>query len=944
MAEFLSPGIFIEEVSTSGQQVEAVGTSTMSTVGWTERGPVDVATVVTGIDDYSRKFGEYTNDSRVPITVQAFFVNGGSRAYVVRVVPTDSVKGESCITEPITGEALSPVGTGSSPQTMTGTLTSVPAQKGSVVVTWRNDPAVPVTGENPTFSPAESETTVGPFLATLADVPLVNTPITVHWTEAVQATGTITNTTPTISDGDTVTVGATTYTFKSPFVNAANNINAVGGDTTALANLVKAINASGVAGTDYGAGTVANASAGAVVVTPGVSVSVYALVGGTGGNSIALAATGTALTTSGATLAGGVAAAAKSITITNTSTVGGVNASRISAASINRTTGALSITFNARTIGTDNGPGTNSITVDYEPAGGVETVTDDGAGLFTATTTGGTAVSGTIDYATGALSITFTGGTDQPYAGDTVTAAYNYCQWALEAANQGEWSSRMIFRVAGNANFFTYGPQTVAGAGTYSKFDITVLLQNTSTLEYETKETYEEVVFDDTTDALYFPNVINDNSDFVVVTDEGALDVPSVFKGTNHSGVSMGTGDGTTTLFTGTLANAPIVKTSVVITYTPVATGTRTLTADVNGNITGTGLDTTKTNTVNYTTGAFTLNFLTGANAPANLTTIDAAYISSPASTSVDYTFTGGADGTLTGPTFDRGQFTSPVLISQKRGLYALSKVDEVMQIVIPDFAGDTTVMGDQLDYADDRGDVFVILTTPKGFDGQAAADFRSITFNRKDKYAAMYWPWIKVTDPLNSAKTLTVPPLGWIAGVYARTDQTRNVGKAPGGTVDGALRFLSGLEHDPDKGERDLVYPLRVNPLINSTQTGLAVWGVRTLSPTNDVLRYVNAVRLFQFVEKSIFNSTFNFVFENITANLYNQLKTTCDGFLHNLFTNGYFAGSTPTQAYFVICDETNNPPEVANAGQVIVDIGIAPNRPGEFIRFRFSQKTLTA
>lgn len=154
----------------------------------------------------------------------------------------------------------------------------------------------------------------------------------------------------------------------------------------------------------------------------------------------------------------------------------------------------------------------------------------------------------------------------------------------------------------------------------------------------------------------------------------------------------------------------------------------------------------------------------------------------------------------------------------------------------------------------------------------------------------------------------------------------------------------MTGLESNPDRGERDLVYPLRINPLINSTQTGLAVWGVRTLSPTNDVLRYVNAVRLFQFVEKSIFNSTFGFVFESITANLYAALKSVCDSFLNNLYNSGYFAGSSPTQAYFVICDETNNPPEVANAGQVIVDIGIAPNRPGEFIRFRFSQKTLTA
>jgi phage tail sheath protein FI len=942
MAEFLSPGIFIEEVNTSGQQVDAVGTSTMATVGWTERGAVDTATVVTSIDDFQRKFGEYTNDSRVPITVQAFFVNGGSRAYVVRVVPTDSVAGESCITDQITGETLSPVGTGSSPQTMTATLAQIPAQKSSVTVSWRNNPAGTITGENPTFAPAESETAVGPHVATLANTPIIDGAITINWTEAIQALAVLT-TTGNFADTETVTLGAKTYTFQTVLTNVDGNVLIGATASDSLDNLVAAVNLGAGSGTAYAAATTAHPTVGALAGV-GAARTFYALVGGAAGNALASTETSTNASFAGATFSGGVAAAARTATLTGTATVGGANAARISAATINRTTGVLSITFVARTIGTNNGPGTNSITVDYDSGGALQTITDNGAGIFTGTTAGGTTITGTINYATGALSITFTGGTDQPYAGNTATVDYKHCMWELDAANPGEWSGRMTLRVSGNVNFFTYGTQAVAGAGEFSKFDVTVLLENTLTGEDEIKETYEEVSFTDADDALYFPDVMNDNSDFVEVTDSGTLDVPATFKGIDRTAVSMGTGNGTQTLFTGTLANAPIVKTSLVITYTSVSASTRTLVADVNGNITGIGLDTTKTNSVNYTTGAFTLNFLTTPDCPANASTIDASYISMPTTTSVDYVFTGGSDGTLTGGTFDRTVFTSPVLTASKRGMYALSRIDEVMQLIIPDFAGDTVVAGDQLDYADSRKDIFVILTTPQGMDSQEAADYRSITFNRKSKFAAMYWPWIRVTDPLNAAKTLTVPPLGWIAGVYARTDQSKNVGKAPGGTVDGALRFLTGLESDPDKGDRDLVYPLRVNPLINTTQTGLAVWGVRTLSPTNDVLRYVNAVRLFQFVEKSIFNSTFNFVFESITSNLYGQIKTTVDSFLLNLYSTGHFAGNSPAQAYFVICDESNNPPEVANAGQVIVDIGIAPNRPGEFIRFRFSQKTLTA
>lgn len=943
MAEFLSPGIFIEEVNTSGQQVEAVGTSTMSTVGWTERGPVDNARIVTSIDDFQRKFGEYTNDSRVPITVQAFFVNGGSRAYVVRVVPTDSASGESCITDQILGETMTPVGTGVTPQTMTDTLANIPVQKLSAVIKWRNNPAGTIVAENPVFAPAESETAVGPHLATLASTPIIDASpdVTLNWTHSVQAVGTLTFVGNPLNT-ETVTIGTKVYTFQTVLTNVDGNVLIGGSAAASLANLFAAITLGAGSGVSYAALTTAHPTA--FALTPvGLTMLVYALLGGVAGNTIASTTTVTGASFSAATLLGGTAPTAQTATLNTPSTIGGANAARISSFSLNLLTGALSITFAARIIGTNNGPDANSITVDYDAGGAIQTVTDNGAGVFTALTTGGTTVAGTIDYVTGAVSVTFTGGTDQPYLGNTVVVDYKHCQWEMDASNPGAWSGRLTMRVSGNSNFFTYGTQAVAGAGEYSKFDVTVLLENTLTGEDEVKETYEEVVFSDAEDAIYFPDVLNDNSDFIEVTDSGTLDVPATFKGVDRTQV-MGTGNSILQLFTGTLLNFPIVKTSIVITYTPIVGALRTLAVDVNGNVTGTGLDTTKTNNVNYTTGVFTLNFLGGNDRPLLATTIDAAYISMPTTSSVDYVFTGGSDGTLTGVTFDRNQFTSPILTASKRGMYALSRIDEVMQLVIPDFAGDATVAGDQLDYAEVRKDVFVILTTPAGMESQEAADYRSITFNRKSKFAAMYWPWVTVTDPLNAAKTLTNPALGWIAGVYARTDQTKNVGKAPGGTIDGALRFLTGLESDPDKGDRDLVYPLRINPLINTTQTGLAVWGVRTLSATNDVLRYINAVRLFQFVEKSIFNSTFGFVFESITANLYGMLKSTVDSFLLGLYGTGHFAGNSPTQAFFVICDETNNPPEVANAGQVVVDIGIAPNRPGEFIRFRFSQKTLTA
>jgi phage tail sheath protein FI len=963
VAEFLSPGIFIEEVNSSGQIVEAVGTSTMALVGWTRRGPVDEARLITGNADFQRRFGEYTNDSRVPISVQAFFANGGSRAYCVRVVPTDSAAGESCITEWVAGEVIG-VGTGAN-LALTPTAANLPLFKGSVTVSWRNDPGVITSGENPAFAPAEAEDLVGPSLGQLTAFPLTDNVVTVNWMEAFQASDTFFFNVLPIA-GETITLDGRTYTFAADGSGAADTVTIGGSISSSIDNLVAAINLSGTDALEYGAGTTVHATSGALNLataaapyTPAAGTMLaYSLVGGVAGNGAVVSEVITdaaSVWSTGApgAYAGGVAAAAKVATITDANTVGGTDVLRVSAASIDRATGALSVTFNDREVGVTNGPVANSITVDYEAGGALQSVTDDGAGgWLPAATAGGTTVAPAgatgVDYATGELDISWTGGTDLPYVGNSVTVSYNYCQWELDADNVGVWSDRMTFRITGNENYYTSGDQSVVGAGEYSKFDLTVLVTSTVTGENEIKETFEEVVFDDPADPLYFPDLMNANSDFITVTDTGAQDIPSTMKGTDVSGEVLGTGDAVPTLvFTGTLASASIVKTSLVITYEHdgYTTGAlRTLIADVNGNVTGTGLDITKTNTVNNTTGVYELNFLGGADAPADTKSITAAYISAPALTSIDYVFLGGSDGTLSGTTFDRTQFSSPILQPGRRGMFALDRIDEVMQLIMPDFAGDTTVMGDQIDYAEDRLDIFNIFTTPQNFDAEETKDFKTITFNRKTKYGAMYWPWIRVTDPTNAAKILTVPPLGWVAGVYARTDQTRNVGKAPGGTIDGALRFLTGLESDPDKGERDTIYPVRVNPLINTVQTGLAVWGVRTMSPTNDVLRYVNAVRLFQFVEKSIFNSTFGFVFESITSNLYSEIKTTIDGFLLNLFNTGHFAGATPDQAFFVVVDGSNNPPEVVNRGQVIVDIGIAPNRPGEFIRFRFSQKTLTA
>jgi hypothetical protein len=199
----------------------------------------------------------------------------------------------------------------------------------------------------------------------------------------------------------------------------------------------------------------------------------------------------------------------------------------------------------------------------------------------------------------------------------------------------------------------------------------------------------------------------------------------------------------------------------------------------------------------------------------------------------------------------------------------------------------------------------------------------------------ALYWPWVKIQDPTQNNQIRSINPVGHIAGVFARTIRNRNVGKAPGGITDGALLGVVGLTKKTTQGDRDTLYPNRVNPLIDTPQTGLAVWGVRTIDITGQ-FRFINARLLFRFVEKSLFNATHFAIFENNGSALWERLRLTCTGFLLDLQASGHFAGNKPSDAFFVICDSSNNN---SNSNATKIDIGIAPNKPGEFLIITLTQ-----
>lgn len=841
MAEFLSAGVFIEEVPSTTQIVGPVSTSNMSIVSWFPQGPSNVATLTTNFDQQVKVFGGFDKRSFGTYNMAAFFSNGGRRAWVVRVTPDDAVVATSRIMSVTTDQTLA-TGDGTT-VTFTGTASSS------------------LLKDNNGASPLKPSS------------------LTIRWR----------------GKGTQVTAQQTKQR------NGTTNLAALVGVLVYEGR----INPTSIPAVDESLFAVV--PSGDVVITWTSATNPVAV-------TIANPATG-------------------STTGTGTSGAG-------STVIFDYRTGFFSILMN---IG--DTPDAAAITATFFPTTVTETITDDGSGGLTGSPLTG---AGTVNYTTGAYSFTATSGA-KPHNLSPILATYTINAWALQAISAGVWGNSYSLQIQGSPNYYT------TATATFSRYTLNVVL--TDSLGNQTvQEQYEDLIYNDPTSPLFFADIINQFSSFIHITEPGGNEAPLQLNGIARKIVIAGGNDSDGgRLIQTTLLNGPLGKRTLVITYTDSSGTARTIKDDNQGNLVG-DVDPAYTNTVNYATGAVDFKTIPVAG-PLGIkagTLVQAVYSSSPAETVHSESFgsggagyTVGADGTFDATHFGRSRFTDPSLAVNYQGLYALDRVDELMQVIIPDFAGDTVVTGDLLDYANSRaegatgGDRFIVLTVPKGSSASQAVDYFRNRLGRFSNYAAMYWPWIKIADPLSNGRPLTIPSLGHVCGIYARTDTNRNVGKSPGGTVDGQLNFLLGLEIIPTQGERDFVYPNQINPFISSPQTGNAVWGVRTIS-IDSTWRYINARRLFMFLEKSIYNSTFWIVFENNGPALWTRIQAQVAGFLLALYNDGYFAGSTPDQAFTVICDDTNNTAQTIALGQVIIDVKVAPNKPAEFVRFRFQQQTL--
>lgn len=283
--------------------------------------------------------------------------------------------------------------------------------------------------------------------------------------------------------------------------------------------------------------------------------------------------------------------------------------------------------------------------------------------------------------------------------------------------------------------------------------------------------------------------------------------------------------------------------------------------------------------------------------------------------------------------------------VLERTGLEGLSAIDDITMVCVPDLM--MTMPGQKLDlnvikavqtaviaHCERMGDRVAILDTPPNLNPQFAKKWRMDIAGFDSSYAAMYYPWIEVSDPVTNRPAL-IPPSGHMAGIWARNDNTRGVHKAPANEV---VRGATGLGYAVTKGEQDVLNPVGVNCIRAFPGMGIRVWGARTLS-SNPSWRYINVRRLFNYVEKSIERGTQWVVFEPNEPRLWGRVRRDVTAFLRTVWRDGALFGASPGEAFYVKCDGETNPSESRDLGRLVVEIGMAPVKPAEFVIFRISQ-----
>lgn len=279
-----------------------------------------------------------------------------------------------------------------------------------------------------------------------------------------------------------------------------------------------------------------------------------------------------------------------------------------------------------------------------------------------------------------------------------------------------------------------------------------------------------------------------------------------------------------------------------------------------------------------------------------------------------------------------------------KQALRVLHRVDDVNLLTLPGVT-DPKVLTAAETFCRQRRAFLITDSPPTAKSPAEMLQAQQSGMLLKSSYAAVYYPWLKIQDPL-TRKLRVTPPSGTIAGVFARTDETRGVWKAPAGT-EATLKGVDSLEYELTEPEAATLNAKGINCLRTFAASGPVVWGARTLEGDNALgseWKYVPLRRLELFIEESIDKGTKWAVFEPNAEPLWIRLRVCVENFLLGLWQQGALMGQTPRYAFFVNCDRTTTGQADINTGFVSMVIGFAPLKPAEFIILRIRQRACEA
>ena len=327
----------------------------------------------------------------------------------------------------------------------------------------------------------------------------------------------------------------------------------------------------------------------------------------------------------------------------------------------------------------------------------------------------------------------------------------------------------------------------------------------------------------------------------------------------------------------------------------------------------------------------------TGALADADVWTSDAKSTPAPTTPATDVA----ADSAALVSADFRGS------VSAKTGIYALENTDLFnLLCILPDARGGDVpddVYQEALAYCVKRR-AMLIVDPKNGWTSVSGAQTGAGSMNLNGdgaRNAALYFPRILQADPALDGQIDVFPPSGAVAGTFARTDAQRGVWKAPAG-IDASLNGVAGLRVEMTDPENGLLNPLGINCLRTFPIYGRVVWGSRTMRGADaaaDEYKYVPVRRTALFIEESLYRGVKWVVFEPNDEALWAQIRLNVGAFMHNLFRQGAFQGTTPRDAYFVKCDRETTTQNDVNLGIVNIVVGFAPLKPAEFVIIKLQQ-----